>query len=1340
VPEIGSIGVLPLREPQPRTRFMTPEQRDRLLYAISGPPYDPDLDRDELLHELFEAVVDAGPERTAIQLDGRCLTYRELDDQANRLAHALRERGIGPDDMVAIQLEKTEFLYVAMLGALKAGAAYVPLDPGYPADRVAYILSDCQARLIVTQSSIADAFGAELTAAGTPVFLADRDAAALEALPATRIPRAATGQNRTHLAYAIYTSGTTGRPKGCLIEHRNICNLVRAEAAVYGIGPDDRVLQCASPAFDASLEEIWMAFFHGAVLLPATKDLMRSGPRMAGLLTELGVTMLSCVPTLLSMIEGDIPTLRVLIVGGEACPRDLAARWHRPGRVIFNSYGPTEATVAATYAVLEPNGPVTIGRALPNYRTFILDEQLELLPLGAEGELFIGGEGVARGYLKRDDLTRERFVITERPGGGPMRLYRTGDQARFTEDGDIEYLGRADAQVKLRGFRIELTEIESVLMQCPGVLGAAVTLNPAMASLAAYIVTRAGQTVNRGLLRETLSSRLPPYMMPATLDELAALPMLTSGKVDRKTLPAPTTPFIDASRPVVAPRTETEARLAAVWAEVFGRKDVSVTDDFFLDLGGHSLLAATMASKLRGQPGLEAASIGDVYQHSTIEKLAAALDGRTTVTASGGPRPAYLPVSGKRHCWCALGQTIGLFILAGIYAWQWLGPFFTSAYLILDGWSLAESILPALVVYSVSLPVLLVSVVAAKWLLLGRMRPGSHPLWGWYYLRFWFVRQLSRAVAVKYLAGTPLLCLFYRLMGARIGRDVFLGGAGLATPDLLDMGDGSSLGFDSSIDGSWVEDGRLHLAPIAIGRGCHVGNRSVLGGHTVMEDGSVLGDLSYLAEGGRIPAGERFEGSPAASVGPARTQPGRPMWSFGYGLLFIVGVFLYPLLVEGVVFPGMLVMEFLDYIDPHYWWLLYAPVVALSIICGICVEVALFKWLLMPRVHEGVYPVRSWFYYRKWFLGQLMQVSLEVLGTLYSTLYLKPWFRLLGAHIGKDSEISTVRHVEPEMLVAGDACFLADDVMIGPPRVEGGSIAIGFVHVGSKTFVGNSALVPSGMVLGNGVLVGCLSTTPAANPVQDGTSWFGSPALLLPRRQQAEHFAESRTFAPPRHLVLLRYAIEFFRVTLPSTLFVFSATMLMNIIDTIQDTTPLWFQASMLPPLYIGFGALGFSAVIGLKWLLVGRYKAGNHPLWCDFVWRTELVTGIFENFGVFFFLDLFRGTPFIAWPLRLLGMKIGRRCYIDSNWFTEFDLIRVDDEAALNEDANLQTHLFEDRVMKVDGVQVGKRCTVGLKATVLYDTKLEDDAALGDLSLLMKGETLPAGTRWQGTPARRLD
>jgi non-ribosomal peptide synthetase-like protein len=1311
-------------------------QDEGLLHHFCGPLYDADLDRDELLHELFEETVQHYPGKTAVESGSVKLTYRELDCRANQLAHYLRDIGVGREDRVALLLPKTEFVYVAMLGVLKAGAAYVPLDPAYPTDRVGFIVQDCAAKVCITEAALLEALGGEI--GDTPVFLADRDGPGLTGQPDTPLGREQTGLDRQCLCYVIYTSGTTGRPKGCLIEHRNICNLVRSEAKVYGITGEDRVFQCASTAFDASLEEIWMAFRHGATLVAGTKEIMRTGPMLGQALSQRGVTVLSCVPTLLSMIEGDIDTMRILIVGGEACPKDLAARWHRPTRTIFNSYGPTEATVAATYGVLVPNRPVTIGQALPNYRCYILDDKLDPVPPGAEGELYIGGSGVARGYLNRDDLTRERFITTERVTGEPERLYRTGDLARFTEDGDIDYLGRADDQVKVRGYRIELSEIEAVLMQCPGVQCAAVTMWRETGQLAAYVVARQGASMSLGFMRETVAKRLPPYMMPATLDVIAALPLLTSGKVNRKALPAPVEPFEDRDRPVTAPRNQVERDVAGVWEEVFKRKGISVTDDFFLDLGGHSLFAAVMVSKLRHVSGFAGISVGDVYQHPTIESLAT-LGVQGAAASKPAPAQVFREIPPARHFACACAQLLAVVVLAGLYAWQWLGPFFTSAYLVLDHWALGPSLLAGLLVYAVSYPLLLAVVVLAKWLILGRIKPGKHPLWGWYYFRFWFVRQLSRAVAIKYLAGSPLICLYYRLLGAKVGRDVFIGTAGLMTFDLLTVGDGASIGYDSSVDGSWVEDGQLHLASVTIGANCFVGNRSVLGPNTVMRDNSGLADLSMLPEGGVIPSGSLYGGTPAAPVGTFEDVPAPRTWSFGYGLCFVLGVFLFPLLVEGAIFPGLMFMEVLDNIDPYYWWLLYAPVVGISFILLICLEIALFKWVFLPRMKEGRYPLRGWFYWRKWFFTQLMQVSLEILGTLYSTLYLKPWFFVLGARLGKGSEISTVRHVNPEFLVAGAACFLADDVMIGAPGVRGGAISIGYVHVGDKTFVGNSALVPGGMVLGDGALIGCLSTTPAANPVPTGTSWFGSPAIHLPRRQEAERFSEAQTYAPPRRLVLLRCAIEFFRVTLPLTLFVVLATMIMNVVDMYQDWLPLWMQIASLPFLYLGSGVAALLLVAGLKWVVVGRYRESNHPLWCGFVWRTELVTGVYENFGTLFMLDLLRGTPFIRWPLRLLGMRVGPRCYLDSTWFTEFDLVEIGEEAALNEDANLQTHLFEDRVMKVGRVVIGKRCTVGMKATVLYDTCLEDNVSLGDLSLLMKGETLPRETKWQGAPARRV-
>jgi amino acid adenylation domain-containing protein len=632
---------------------------------------------------------------------------------------------VGPEEKVAFQLPRTEFVYVAMLGILKAGVAYVPLDPSYPGDRVSFILEDCAAKLLISSASIFEGTKAEVEKSGVKVELSDDLLAALEKDPACPRPtRAETGQTRENLAYIIYTSGTTGRPKGCLIEHRNICNEIRSAASVYGVVEKDRVFQGFSVAFDASLEEIWMAFFNGCTLVVGTKEIMQSGAKFADMLSLFQVSVLSCVPTLLSMVEKDIPTLRVIIVGGEACPKDLMARWYVPGRAIFNSYGPTEATVIATCDRMMPNAPVTIGSAIPNYKTFIVDDSLKLLPFGEQGELCIGGPGVARGYLNRDDLTKAKFVEIETLVPGAMeRVYRTGDLARFDAYGDIEFLGRADDQVKLRGFRIELSEIESELMQCVGVLSAAVALREDLQQLAAYVVVREGHTLQRRVVIQKLKERLPAYMTPSWLDVVDALPSLVSGKVNRKLLPPPKTPLVDDEREIVAPRDEAERAMLALWEELFSRKGLSIKDDFFLDLGGHSMLAAKLVSKLRALPGCGDAAMSDVYQSPTIESLAKALTEKAASAGAAGETgdkpPEFLKRSTLSFIACGACQAVGLFFVLAMLVWLWLGPFLVFDYLTDRDFGLLPAAAVALGLYVLSLPLLPLLPFLAKWLCSG---------------------------------------------------------------------------------------------------------------------------------------------------------------------------------------------------------------------------------------------------------------------------------------------------------------------------------------------------------------------------------------------------------------------------------------------------------------------------------------------------------------------------------------------------------------------------------------------------------------------------------------------
>ena len=427
----------------------------------------------ERLDTVFEELCARYDRAIAVETADESLTYRDLDERANRLARYLIGAGVRPGDRVALLLDKSADTYVALFAVLKAGAAYVPLDANLPVDRMRFILDDASVRILISQTT----FAGQLTEIDCPTILLDAVRADVDSLPADRLvgPRPAAGSDQ--VCYILYTSGTTGRPKGVVIEHPSICNFTRVAAEAYGYRPGDRVYQGMSIAFDFSVEEIWVPLFAGATLIPGKSGGSLIGEELAEFLEAREVTCLACVPTLLATIDRELPKLRLLLVGGEACPQHLVVRWHRSGRVILNSYGPTEGTVTATVATLYPGRPVTIGRPLPTYSIVILDPETdaEVAP-GETGEIGIGGIGVAAGYLNLPDLTAQKFIpdFLQLPNNPSGRIYRTGDLGRINAAGDIEYLGRIDTQVKIRGYRIELTEIESALLALPQIAQAVV--------------------------------------------------------------------------------------------------------------------------------------------------------------------------------------------------------------------------------------------------------------------------------------------------------------------------------------------------------------------------------------------------------------------------------------------------------------------------------------------------------------------------------------------------------------------------------------------------------------------------------------------------------------------------------------------------------------------------------------------------------------------------------------------------------------------------------------------------------------------------------------------------
>ncbi|MFC4046555.1 amino acid adenylation domain-containing protein, partial [Dactylosporangium siamense] len=598
-------------------------------------------------HELFAARARRRPRATALLHDGRRLTYGELDERANRLAHCLRGLGVGPESVVGLALERGPDLIVAILAVWKAGGAYLPLDLEQPAQRLMYMLTDARASVLVgTSAAIGD------LPAGRLRTIALDDTATIAALAAAPATAPDTHVHAGQAAYVIYTSGSTGRPKGVTIPHGGLANLSHAQRRLFEVEADDVVLQFASFGFDASVFELVMALVWGGTLVVATAGERAEPRRLAEAVREHGVTVATLPPSLLVGLDpDDFAGLRILIVAGERLSPDVAARW--AGRIaMVNAYGPTETTVWATAAAVDPRpGDATpIGVAIDNVSVHVLDRQLRPVPTGAEGELHIGGAGVARGYGNRPDLTAERFVA-DPFGAGGGRLYRSGDRVRQLPGGDLVFIGRADDQLKVRGHRIEPGEVEAAVAAHPAISAAVVTADgeDERRRVVAYVVPADAESglPAAGELRRFARERLPEPMVPAVFVELAALPLTPNGKVDRAALPSP-----DAARPAPGaghstPSTPTQEALAAIWAEVLGLEAVGADDDFF-DLGGHSLLAMKVAAQIRAVLDVEI-PLATLFDHPTVAALATAVDaaapGAGTPPIERAARDRPLPLS-----------------------------------------------------------------------------------------------------------------------------------------------------------------------------------------------------------------------------------------------------------------------------------------------------------------------------------------------------------------------------------------------------------------------------------------------------------------------------------------------------------------------------------------------------------------------------------------------------------------------------------------------------------------------------------------------------------------------
>jgi amino acid adenylation domain-containing protein len=594
------------------------------------------------IHQLFENQVEKSPDAVALVFEDQQLAYWELNQRANQLAHYLRKLGVRPEVTVGICVERSFEMVVGLLGILKAGGAYVPLDPEYPKERFAFMLDDAQISVLLTQPKLLPQF----VDFNAHVLCLDKDWGKIAQENYANPDNLAIAEN---LAYIIYTSGSTGQPKGVQVQHRSVVNLLSSMARRPGLSDQDTLLAVTTLSFDIAGLELYLPLTVGAQTILVSREIASDCRRLAGTLSGSGVTVMQATPTTWGMLLDndwqDSTQLKVLC-GGEALPKKLADRLVRPNSSLWNLYGPTETTIwSAICHVSAKTESISLGRPVDNTQTYILDANLQPVPIGVPGEIFIGGNGLARGYLKRPDLTAEMFLpnpFSKQPGA---RLYKTGDQARYLPDGNIEFLGRIDNQTKIRGFRIELGEIESVLGQHAGVREAVVLAredSPGDKRLVAYVVPRQEPAPTINELRSFLKEKLPEYMIPSAFVLLDALPLTPNGKLDRQALPAPDQNRPEPEESYIAPRTPVEEMLAEIWAEVLKLDKVGVHDNFF-ELGGHSLLATQVISRVRNTFLVEV-GVRSLFEMPTVAHLAKAIEeGKQRYGASLPPEISSIP-------------------------------------------------------------------------------------------------------------------------------------------------------------------------------------------------------------------------------------------------------------------------------------------------------------------------------------------------------------------------------------------------------------------------------------------------------------------------------------------------------------------------------------------------------------------------------------------------------------------------------------------------------------------------------------------------------------------------
>ncbi len=1255
------------------------------------------------LVDIFLATVADAPDQPAIDNGQTVLTYGELEESATALVEALREAGIGRGQRIGVRVTSgTTDLYVAILGVLLAGCAYVPVDVDDPDERARTVFSEAEVAAV-----IGDSLAISVRRTQSAPDLSDEPPGLEDD------------------AWIIFTSGSTGKPKGVAVTHRSAAAFVDAEASMFlqaaPIGPKDRVMAGLSVAFDASCEEMWLAWRYGACLVPAPRSLVRSGTDLGPWLVANKVTIVSTVPTLVSLWPTDaLAGVRLLILGGEACPPEIGARLANSGREVWNTYGPTEATVVACGAQLDAESPVRIGLPLAGWDLAVIDADGRPVEPGQTGELLIGGVGLAR-YL---DPQKDAEKYAPAPELGWDRAYRSGDLVRFDGEG-LVFAGRADDQVKIGGRRIELGEVDSALLELPAVAGAAAAVRRTGAGnavLVGYVTVEAG--FDARVAEATLRERLPASNVPR-LAIVDTLPVRTSGKIDRDALPWP----VSKASSTGSQLPGTAGWLQDLWQDILGA-DTDADSDFFA-LGGGSLLSAQLVARLREQ--FPEITVAEIYEHPKLGDLAAHLDAMDSpaMLSSRKVRPVRIRAGVFQVLMAVLLRSVGAirwfaWTAVGVLglSWLWRWDFLPEVPLAPLAVGFALFVLPPGRV--------LLAAAGARLLLLG-IEPGTYGRGSKVHLRLWAAERLVEELGADSLGSAGLLRVFARLLGAKIARGVDLHALPPVT-GFLELGPGCSIEPEADLKGWWIDGDELHLGSIRIGAEARVGVRSTLGPNVVIGSGAEVGAGSTVLTD--VPDEKFAMGSPAQIVGTARgpleakQAPHNRFWTLAYALT-AVAISSLPVVAVAAGLAAITPFARRTENPGATWLLVFSPLVAILAFAFLGLLVLVSVRLLSLRLAAGVHPVHSRTAWQAWSTLRLLDDARTWLFGLYSSLLTPTWLRLLGAKIGPDVEASTVLLL-PSMTTVREGAFLADDTMLGMYELGGGWMRIEPVLVGKHAFVGNSGMAAPGRKVPKRGLVAVLSAAPRRVDAKKGTSWLGSPPTNL--RRTVQEIDQQRTYSPPTRLIVARAAFESARIFAVVAQGVLAAGWAIAVVGVWARWGWPW-AACLAGPALVVAGVVAALVATLAKWSIVGRLGPGSKPLWHSMVWRGELADSFVEALAASWFCSWASGTPALSWWLRSLGAKIGRGVWTESYWLPEPDLITIGDGATINRGCVVQTHLFHDRILGMDVVELAAGATLGPHSVVLPAAAIGRHATVGPGSLVMRGEVVPAKTVWVGNP-----